>query len=165
MFDAALRDGLTKAFNRKYFLTRLDTELAYARRHASPLSLVMLDVDHFKKINDTYGHVAGDGVLVMLAQLVMKTIRSEDVFARYGGEEFAIILPEIDKHNALQFGEKIRRITEKAVFRFEDTEIPVTVSVGIATLTPEIQELTDFIKVADDQLYSAKAAGRNRVVG
>jgi diguanylate cyclase (GGDEF)-like protein len=87
------------------------------------------------------------------------------VLARYGGEEFAIILPEIDKHNALAFGEKIRRLTEKAVFRFEDTEIPVTVSVGVASLTPEVQETADFIKMCDDNLYSAKAAGRNKVVG
>jgi len=158
-------DGLTQVYNKRYFAETLEREIGRAQRYRRDLSLILFDIDHFKNVNDTFGHLAGDSVLKQLANVIKGRIRREDVLARYGGEEFAIILPEIDKHNALQFGEKIRRITEKAVFRFEDTEIPVSVSVGIATLTPEIQELTDFIKVADDNLYSAKAAGRNRVVG
>jgi len=158
-------DGLTQVYNKRYFAETLEREIGRAQRYRRDLSLILFDIDHFKNVNDTFGHLAGDSVLKQLANVIKGRIRREDVLARYGGEEFAIILPEIDKHNALSFGEKVRRITEKAVFRFEDTEIPVTVSVGIATLTPELQELTDFIKVADDNLYSAKAAGRNRVVG
>ncbi len=158
-------DGLTQVYNKRYFAETLEREIGRAQRYRRDLSLILFDIDHFKNVNDTFGHLAGDSVLKQLANVIKGRIRREDVLARYGGEEFAIILPEIDKHNALQFGEKIRRITEKAVFRFEDTEIPVTVSVGIATLTPEIVELTDFIKVADDQLYAAKAAGRNQVMG
>ncbi len=158
-------DGLTQVYNKRYFAETLEREIGRAQRYRRDLSLILFDIDHFKNVNDTFGHLAGDSVLKQLANVIKGRIRREDVLARYGGEEFAIILPEIDKHNALQFGEKIRRITEKAVFRFEDTEIPVTVSVGIATLTPEVQELTDFIKICDDNLYSAKAAGRNRVVG
>src|SRR5690606_4501307 len=91
MFDAALRDGLTKAYNKSYFLTQLEIEMAFALRHATPLSLVMFDVDHFKHVNDTYGHLAGDAVLMKLAGLAQASVRAEDVFARYGGEEFAII--------------------------------------------------------------------------
>ncbi|HTJ43456.1 MAG TPA: GGDEF domain-containing protein [Kofleriaceae bacterium] len=158
-------DGLTQVYNKRYFAETLEREIGRAQRYRRDLSLILFDIDHFKNVNDTFGHLAGDSVLKQLANVIKGRIRREDVLARYGGEEFAIILPEIDKHNALQFGEKIRRITEKAVFRFEDTEIPVTVSVGIATLTPEVQEVTDFIKICDDNLYSAKAAGRNRVVG
>jgi two-component system cell cycle response regulator len=158
-------DGLTQVYNKRYFAETLEREIGRAQRYRRDLSLILFDIDHFKNVNDTFGHLAGDSVLKQLANVIKGRIRREDVLARYGGEEFAIILPEIDKHNALAFGEKVRRLTEKAVFRFEDTEIPVTVSVGIATLTPEVQELTDFIKICDDNLYSAKAAGRNRVVG
>src|SRR5581483_6850222 len=91
MYDAALRDALTKAFNKKYFLDRLETELAYAKRHAAHLSLLMIDIDHFKQVNDTYGHLAGDFVLSRIARIALGTVRTEDVFARYGGEEFGVI--------------------------------------------------------------------------
>ena len=125
----------------------------------------MFDIDNFKKINDTYGHLAGDHVLKQLASVIKSRIRREDILSRYGGEEFAIILPEIDAYNSIQFAEKIRRLIEKAVFKFEDTEIPVTVSVGVSVLVPEVNDPTEFIKQADDNLYAAKTAGRNRVVG
>src|SRR5262245_10186307 len=149
-------DGLTQVYNKRYFIETLEREIGRAQRYRRDLSLILFDIDHFKNVNDTFGHLAGDSVLKQLANVIKGRIRREDVLARYGGEEFAIILPEIDKHNALQFGEKIRRITEKAVFRFEDTEIPVTVSVGVSSLTPETQEASDFVKLADDALYSAK---------
>ncbi len=158
-------DGLTQVYNKRYFAETLEREIGRAQRYRRDLSLILFDIDHFKNVNDTFGHLAGDSVLKQLANVIKGRIRREDVLARYGGEEFAIILPEIDKHNALAFGEKIRRLTEKATFRFEDTEIPVTVSVGVASLTPEVQETPDFIKICDDNLYSAKAAGRNKVVG
>ena len=89
MYEAALRDDLTKAYNKKYFLDRLETEIAYARRHQAHLSLLMFDVDHFKRVNDTHGHLAGDYVLAKLAKVASTTVRAGDVFARYGGEEFA----------------------------------------------------------------------------
>jgi diguanylate cyclase (GGDEF)-like protein len=158
-------DGLTQIFNKRYFAETLEREIGRAQRYRRDLSLILFDIDHFKNVNDTYGHLAGDSVLKQLANVIKGRIRREDVLARYGGEEFAIILPEIDHHNALAFGEKVRRITEKALFRFEDTDIPVTVSVGIATLTPEVQDLPEFVKMADDRLYAAKANGRNCVVG
>ena len=165
MYDAALRDGLTKAFNRKYFLSRLDTELAYARRHHAPLSLVMLDVDHFKKINDTYGHVAGDSVLVTLSQLVLKTIRTEDVFARYGGEEFAVICRGVARDQACVLAERLRQLVAASPFDAAGRKIPVSISVGVAGM-PEFaaESSLQLIAAADEALYGAKRSGRNRVV-
>jgi len=123
----------------------------------------MFDVDHFKRVNDTYGHLAGDYVLTQLATVVKGKIRREDVFARYGGEEFVIVLPEIDGPNAAAFGEKVRKLIERAPFRFEETPIGVTVSIGIASLMGEEGDGADLVKRADDKLYEAKESGRNCV--
>jgi two-component system, cell cycle response regulator len=158
-------DGLTQVYNKRYFLETLEREIGRAQRYRRDLSLIMFDIDHFKQVNDTYGHLAGDYVLKQLAVVIKSRIRREDILARYGGEEFAIVLPEIDNHNSMQFGEKIRRLTERAVFRFEDTDIPVTVSVGVASLKAELQDPLEFIKMADDNLYQAKSEGRNKVIG
>jgi len=156
-------DGLTQIFNKRYFLETLEREIGRAERYRRDLSLIIFDIDHFKKINDTYGHLAGDHVLKHLALVIKSRIRREDILSRYGGEEFTIILPEIDKENAAQFAEKIRKLIEKAVFRFEDTEIPVTISIGVARYTPDVGDVSDFIKLADDKLYEAKTQGRNLV--
>jgi len=165
MYDAALRDGLTRAFNKKYFLTRLDTELAYARRHKTNLSLVMLDVDYFKRVNDTYGHLAGDAVLVTLAQLVQKTLRAEDVFARYGGEEFAIICRGVSREQAWVLAERIRSLVETTSFESSGVRMPVTVSLGVAGM-PEFaaESSVQLVAAADEALYSAKSNGRNLVM-
>jgi len=158
-------DGLTQVYNKRYFIETLEREICRAHRYRRELSLIMFDIDHFKKINDTYGHLAGDHVLKQLASVIKARIRREDIMSRYGGEEFAIILPEIDNYNAVQFAEKIRGIVEKAVFRFEDTDIPVTISIGCASMTTELQEPHEFVRVADGHLYTAKSQGRNRVCG
>lgn len=158
-------DGLTQVYNKRYFVETLEREIGRAQRYRRDLSLIMFDIDHFKNINDTYGHLAGDYVLKQLAAVIKSRIRREDILARYGGEEFSIILPEIDSYNAFQFAEKIRRLTEKAVFKFEDTEIPVTISVGVASLSPDVHDPQEFIKLADQNLYEAKSKGRNCVVG
>ena len=136
-----------------------------AQRYHRELSLIMFDIDHFKRINDTYGHLAGDYVLKQLADVLKARIRREDILARYGGEEFSIVLPEIDRHNAIQFGEKVRRIVEQTNFMFEGTQIPLTISLGVSTLDPGIGDPDIFIKTADQQLYRAKSAGRNCVMG
>jgi two-component system cell cycle response regulator len=148
MYDAAARDGLTKAYNKKFFIDRFETEFAYAKRHRSMLSLIMFDVDHFKKVNDNHGHLAGDAVLVMLSRIAQGMIRTEDIFARYGGEEFAIICRGTPLLNAGIVGERL----------------PVTVSVGVGAL-PEAQVATsqELIGEADEALYEAKKSGRNRV--
>lgn len=164
MYDAALRDGLTKAYNKKFFIDRLDTEFAYARRHKTMLSLVMFDVDHFKKVNDTYGHLAGDAVLVHLARITHSMIRTEDVAARYGGEEFAIICRGIPLLNAGVVGERLRAAVESANFEFQGRRLPVTISCGVAAL-PESNVATaqELVGEADSALYEAKKTGRNRV--
>ncbi|MEO6950680.1 MAG: GGDEF domain-containing protein [Polyangia bacterium] len=165
MYESALRDGLTKAFNKKYFLERLESEFAYALRHNSPLSLVMFDIDHFKNINDTYGHLAGDSALVTLSSLIAQTIRKEDVFARYGGEEFAVICRGVDLAGAHLFGERIRARVEQQQFAHADKTISMTVSVGVAAVTDVgMRGMLELIGLADDALYAAKRGGRNRVV-
>jgi len=156
-------DGLTQIFNKRYFLETIEREIARSHRYRRELSLVMFDIDHFKKVNDSYGHLAGDYVLKHLAQTVKTRIRREDCFARYGGEEFAIVLPEIDGLNAKPFAEKIRQLVEATDFRFENTSMPVTISMGVATLDGESTDPQALIKRADDRLYEAKSSGRNCV--
>ncbi|MDB4943686.1 MAG: response regulator/GGDEF domain protein [Labilithrix sp.] len=164
MYDAALRDGLTKIYNKKFFIDRLDTEFAYAKRHKSMLSLVMFDVDHFKRVNDNFGHLAGDAVLVHLARIAQGMLRTEDVAARYGGEEFAIICRGIPLLNAGIVGERIRTGVESHNFDFQGKRLPVTISVGVAAL-PESNAMSpaDLVAAADGALYEAKSSGRNRV--
>jgi len=164
MYEAALRDGLTKAFNKKYLLDRLETELAYAKRHRHPLSLVMMDVDHFKKINDTYGHLAGDYVLARLANLAMAQVRAEDVFARYGGEEFVVICRGVDRLSAAIFAERLRQMIAGSSFEYEATSVAVTISLGVAAY-PDLDatDVDQLIAAADEAMYAAKRSGRNRV--
>jgi len=156
-------DGLTQIFNKRYFLETLEREIARSQRYRRALSLVMFDIDHFKKINDSFGHLAGDYVLKHLASTVKTKIRREDLFARYGGEEFAIVLPEIDGGNSRAFAEKIRQIVEREDFRFENAKIQVTISMGVGSIDDELTDAAALIKRADDRLYEAKTSGRNRV--
>lgn len=156
-------DGLTQVSNRRYFEDTLDRELSRCRRYHRSLSLVMVDVDHFKKINDTWGHLAGDAVLKDVATTVRSRIRREDVIARYGGEEFALLLPEIDLKGAVAMAEKVRKLVEKHRFQFDREQIPVTVSCGVAALAKKSETGTMLIKRADEKLYQAKDSGRNRV--
>lgn len=156
-------DGLTQLFNRRYFNEALEREIGRARRYSRPLSLLLFDLDHFKKKNDEFGHVAGDALLKQLAVSVKPKLRKEDIFARVGGEEFAIILPEVDLEGAKLAAEKVRKIVEETKFNFDDTDIPCTVSVGIAITTAEIDEPKKLYAAADQALYKAKEAGRNRI--
>jgi diguanylate cyclase (GGDEF)-like protein len=160
-------DGLTRAYNKRHFTESLERELNRALRYERELSLVMFDIDHFKRINDTHGHLAGDYVLRELGGLVTHNLRREDVFARYGGEEFAIILPEIDKVGAVNVAEKLRQIIEHHGFSFANREIAVTVSLGVRALDAGNEDTNlqanEFIADADACLYEAKQSGRNRV--
>ncbi len=158
-------DGLTQVFNKRHFLEQLESEMGRARRYRRDLSLIMYDIDRFKSINDTFGHLAGDYVLKKLAHAIQRKIRGEDKMARYGGEEFVILLPEIDRNGALMLGEKIRAIAERTHFYFDGADIPVTISVGVSTLRADMMDTQKLIQLADENLYTAKRNGRNRVAG
>lgn len=165
ILELSRRDGLTGVWNRRYLMEMLQHELAVARRSASPLSLIMLDLDFFKKINDRHGHIAGDTVLVMTASALQKTIRETDYVGRYGGEEFIIILPACDADTARAIAERCRRGVESLSMDADGTRIPVSASFGVTTLT-RIGDGTGaaLVATADEALYEAKAAGRNRVM-
>jgi two-component system, cell cycle response regulator len=164
MSESALRDGLTKAFNKRYFSERLESEYLYAVRHDVPLALAFLDIDHFKKINDVHGHPAGDYVLVELAKLAHGSLRNEDIFCRYGGEEFAVISRGTELADGEALAERLRRAVESHVFTWDGKTIPVTVSVGVARAPREgVGSPAEFIAVADEAMYEAKRSGRNRV--
>ena len=155
----ATQDGLTGLKNHRAFQDRLAQEVAYARRYDRPLSLVMLDVDHFKQYNDTYGHPAGDEVLLRVAEKLRDAVRDNDYAARYGGEEFVLILPQTDTETAVQIAERCRIALEEAVWRYR----PVTASLGVASLLPEHQDGVELLTEADRLLYQAKFRGRNQV--
>jgi diguanylate cyclase (GGDEF)-like protein len=158
-------DGLTQIYNRRYFDEVLERELNRSKRYARTLSLVVFDIDHFKQINDTHGHLAGDAVLRQLAGLVRGKLRREDVFARTGGEEFGILLPEITLSGARTTAEKVRRIVETMQVNLEKGPIRCTISLGVtATDETEISP-KDLYAKADANLYAAKNGGRNRVIG
>ena len=158
-------DSKTGLLNAATWEREATAEVTRAVRTRTPLAVAMVDIDRFKVINDTYGHLAGDYVLKQLASTVKQKIRREDLFARYGGEEFAIILPEIALGPALTFAEKIRQLVEEQEFRFENTAIDVTISMGVASISQQVKEIDELIKLSDEHLYAAKTAGRNRVYG
>ena len=160
-----LVDGLTQINNKRYFLEFIEREMGRCHRYNRSLSLMMVDIDHFKVINDTNGHLAGDYVLRELAAVIKPRVRKEECFARYGGEEFAYVMPESGGENTRKLAEKIRRLIEDHRFTFEGKDIKVTLSIGVADLVGDMTEPLQFIKLADANLYKAKKAGRNRVVG
>lgn len=163
MYESATRDGLTGCFNKRCLLERLEAELSFAERHAQPLALAMLDIDHFKAVNDTYGHQAGDQVLREVAQAVQHTVRTEDLLARYGGEEFALVMRNTTLDRAYFAAERLRQSVEALRVTYDDRPIRVTVSVGVTVVSkagPWDSEV--LICQADAHLYAAKRAGRNR---
>ena len=163
--DLAFRDGLTGLYNHRYFQEVLGKEVARSRRYHSNLSLIMFDIDFFKKVNDTHGHPAGDQVLMNIARTAENAVRTNDVVSRYGGEEFTVILPETDQSGMKVFAERLRRSMERITTVVDGREIRVTISVGGATLTAEMSPITKEIltETADKALYASKRNGRNRV--
>lgn len=162
----AVTDGLTQIPNKRALDEFLEREVARARRYNRSLALLMIDIDHFKRINDTHGHLTGDVILRELAALISQRVRKEEMFARYGGEEFAIVLPETDRNGALQLAEALRKLVENAQFVFEGLVLKITISIGIGIFRKdEHQTVQDLIKLADSNLYIAKNKGRNRVYG
>jgi diguanylate cyclase (GGDEF)-like protein len=164
IYRMTILDGLTGVHNKRYFVEFLERELAGSIRHSHPLSLVMFDVDHFKKINDHRGHLAGDEVLKDLAGRIRPRIRREDLFARYGGEEFACVLPSTALSGGVVFAEHLRVLVAEKPCMFEDQPIQFTISLGVATVHNEGRiDAEMLIKRADENLYMAKRTGRNRV--
>jgi two-component system cell cycle response regulator len=163
IYRMTIIDGLTQVHVKRYLLESLDKELMRARRHTRDLSFLMLDIDHFKAINDRHGHLAGDYVLKEVARLIQQRIRRDEVLARYGGEEFAIILPETTREGARSLAEGLRERIEQSRFTFQNEVIRVTISIGVAMLHDSDRASLDLIKRADEKLYEAKHAGRNRV--
>ncbi len=167
LYNSSIVDALTGALNRTHLLERLSAELAFAKRHKTPLCLLLVDIDHFKRVNDTWGHLAGDHVLRATCALVKATLRAEDIFARYGGEEFVIVARGIGIDHGVLFAERIRQVVAKATFSFEGQPIGVTVSIGVASLPccPPGAGMRELVELADLRLYEAKRLGRNRSVG
>ena len=165
IYRLTITDALTGADNKRHLLEFLDRELSRASRHGRPLALVLFDIDHFKAINDTHGHLAGDAVLRGLADRLRADIRRDELLARYGGEEFAVVLPETNRAGAVKAAERMRQIIGNEPFQHADQTLKVTVSLGVIT-TDGSESLTPaaFLERADQKLYEAKRQGRNRVV-
>lgn len=165
IYRLTIEDSLTQVANKRALLDFLEKEFARAKRYQRPLSVVMVDLDHFKRVNDGYGHLMGDFVLREFARLVAARIRREELFARYGGEEFCVVLPEMDRLEAIKFADVIRQQIEEHVFEFEGNVLSMTASFGVAEVSESMLRPDDLLLAADENLYRAKHEGRNRVCG
>ena len=163
IYRLMITDGLTGAATQRAFVEFLEREMLRAKRHARPLSLVMLDIDHFKEVNDTHGHLAGDYVLRGVAATVRGEVRGDELFARYGGEEFAVVLPETVLEDAARFCERVRAKVEQQTFTWKEQTLQVTISTG-GTATAADDDQAALVARADACLYEAKRSGRNRCV-
>ncbi|HEY3820103.1 MAG TPA: GGDEF domain-containing protein [Polyangiaceae bacterium] len=168
LYESSVRDALTRIYNRRYLVERLASEFAYAKRHKTRLGVILFDLDLFKRVNDTHGHLAGDEVLREVAALVQRMVRAEDVLARFGGEEFVLLVRGIEHVNVGRFAERVRSAVERLEVAFEDLVLHVTVSLGFATIDELAEDHRDadgLLGLADERLYKAKSDGRNRVCG
>jgi diguanylate cyclase (GGDEF)-like protein len=165
LYQLAIVDGLTRVFNRRYLMDFLSRELSRCRRHARPLSLLLFDIDHFKQINDSFGHSGGDVVLRTIVDVARQGVRREECLARYGGDEFAIVMPETELPGARVVAERTRGLVELHPFEMGGRAIAVTISVGVAVLTPATADAEAMLAAADAQLYATKQTGRNAVAG
>lgn len=164
LYDQAVKDGLTGLHNRRYFSERFATEFQHSHRHSRPLSLLLFDLDHFKKVNDTHGHRAGDELLKAVGKTVQATVRSGDIVARVGGEEFAVLLRDATHEDAVRYAERLRKTVGRVTIVWEDTVVGVTISVGVAAFDGKVpNNQGELLQAADEKLYAAKRAGRNRV--
>lgn len=162
--NIAIYDTLTNLYNRRYFEERLDIEAQKSFRSGVPLSLVMLDIDHFKKVNDTFGHTEGDQILCKISSILKNCVRKKDTVARYGGEEFILILPETALEQSFVIAERIRQSVEKNLFELGRAHVHLTVSMGISNFpSHRVKSKEELVKIADQALYDAKRRGRNKV--
>lgn len=156
-------DYLTGVYNRRHLEETAAKEFSLGKRHDFPVSILIMDLDHFKQVNDTYGHLVGDQVLVELTQCVYEIIRQTDIFGRYGGEEFMLFMPHTALEDALMLAERIRQAVADRTFQFDHAKVNVTISLGVASATAQTRTLEDLMLNADLALYRAKEQGRNRV--
>ena len=161
--ELAITDDLTGLSVRRYFFERLKEEVARSKRYKFKFSLLMIDIDDFKALNDTYGHLVGDVVLRDVSRIIKENSREMDLVARYGGEEFSLVLPETRQEAAMLVGERIRRKVAENVFRAYDEKVKVTISAGVAVYPDDASEVSGLVEKADKALYDAKAAGKNVV--
>lgn len=159
----AITDSLTSLFTRRYFFERFNEELNRSKRHNFKFSFLMIDIDDFKKCNDTYGHMVGDVILRETAKVIKESVREIDLVARYGGEEFSIILPETDRKGSILVAERIRRKIEDNIFKAYDEKLKVTVSIGLSVYPEDSENSEDIVEKADKALYAAKSSGKNIV--
>jgi diguanylate cyclase (GGDEF)-like protein len=165
LYQLAIVDGLTRTFNRRYLMDFLSREISRCRRHARPLSLLLFDIDHFKQVNDRFGHAAGDQVLREIVEVARQGVRREECLARYGGDEFAVVMPETELAGARIVAERTRGRVEQHAFASSGRSIPVTISVGVIQLASDMNDAEAMLASADAQLYAAKSAGRNAARG
>ncbi|MFJ1269316.1 GGDEF domain-containing protein [Legionella lytica] len=163
LLDQSIHDALTGLYNRRYLEETLDRELSLSQHNNYPLSIIMGDLDHFKMVNDHFGHLAGDEVLRVFSNILRQQARQGDIYCRYGGEEFLLLLPKVDKPLAIERAEQLRSTLAAAPILYGSSAIPVTVSFGVASFPDDGRTADELISAADDALYAAKAAGRNRV--
>jgi diguanylate cyclase (GGDEF)-like protein len=161
----ALHDALTGLYNRYYLIETLAQEIIRAERENSPLSIVMADIDHFKTINDSYGHPVGDQFLIKIAEVMKNNVRGSDIVSRYGGEEFLLVLPGTGMEFAMKRAEALQRLCAKIVVAYEGKDLEVTLSFGLAAYPEDGKDLEGLIKKADQALYRSKKGGRNQVTG
>ena len=161
--ELAITDGLTGLYVRRYFLERLDEESQRSKRYKFNFAFLMIDIDNFKKCNDTYGHLVGDVILREVGRIIKEHVREIDLASRYGGEEFALVLPETGMEGAIHAGERIRKHVEENIFRAYDEKLKLTVSVGVAVYPEDSDNAREIIEKADEALYVAKKSGKNVV--
>lgn len=164
LYDSSTRDALTGAYNRRHFDDRFSAEIAFAQRHNAQVGIVLIDIDHFKRINDSYGHHAGDLVLGQLSARIQRQLRTEDVFARIGGEEFAVVLRGITAQGCSQLAERLRAKIAAEPMDLGGRSLNVTISAGCAARSGRAATALELFRLADERLYAAKRQGRNRVV-
>jgi two-component system cell cycle response regulator len=165
IYRLTILDGLTQIHNQRYMLEFLEREVVRSQRHARPLAVLMIDLDRFKTVNDTFGHLCGDFVLREMADMIRTSVRKEDLFARYGGEEFVLVLVETDREEAVLVADRIRQSIADHQFRFESSPVKLTISIGIACMSGDMTVTpASLLKNADENLYQAKRIGRNRVI-
>ena len=165
LYAAATTDRMTQLFNKYYFLEELKKQNSFARRYGKSFGIVMIDVDNFKRVNDSFGHIIGDEVLKFIAFKILASVRENDLASRYGGEEFAVLLPETDLMGAMAVAERIRKHVESEILEIRENKIGATISLGLAVYPQDGEEWEEVLKKADERLYIAKQSGKNRLVG